>query len=204
MSTKVARGLVVFHATVWLLVLGFALYISLPQLMPTAARQLAPNVMLNTPFSLVDQNGGPVTEATFATKATAWFYGFTHCPDVCPTTLSEMTALLERLGPDADEINMVFVTVDPERDTPQVMKAYISVFDTRIVGLTGSVSELARIAKERMFTFEKVPLDGGDYTMNHTASIYLTRASGEFAGTLDIEESLDVKLQKLKRLLGND
>lgn len=203
MPTKVSRGLVVFHATMWLLVLGAAVYISLPQFLPPAPRQLAPNVMLNTPFSLVDQNGAPVTEANFASKPTAWFYGFTHCPDVCPTTLSEMTALLERLGPDANKINMVFVTVDPERDTAEVMKGYVEAFDKRIVALTGELAQIEKMAKDRFFVFSKEPLEGGGYTMNHSASTYLTRANGEFVGTLDFEEGLDVKLEKVRRLISS-
>jgi protein SCO1/2 len=176
----------------------------LPRFLPAAPpEQLAPGVMLNSPFSLVDKNGKAVTEADFAGKPTAWFYGFTHCPDVCPTTLSEMTALLNDLGPDADKVNMVFVTVDPERDTPEIMKGYIDAFDSRIVGLTGDLAQIEKMAKERFFVFGKVPLEGGGYTMNHSASTYLTRANGEFAGTLDFEEGLDVKLEKLKRLISS-
>ncbi|MEQ9637834.1 MAG: SCO family protein [Devosia marina] len=154
-----------------------------------------------TPFTLIDQDGNEVTEADFLGKPSAWFYGFTHCPDVCPTTLSEMSALLEALGPDADRLQAVFVSVDPERDDVATMKDYVEYFDDRIVGLTGSLEDVSAMAKARYIFFEKVPLDGGDYTMEHSASVHLADAGGSFFGTLDGEEPFDTRLQKLRRLI---
>ena len=203
MATNAARTMGRAHAVLWLLLLGAVAYILVHEYLPLRSQPLVPGVALNTPFSLSDQNGAPITEAAFATKPTAWFYGFTHCPDVCPTTLGELAALLQRLGPDAEKINVVFVSVDPERDTPEIMKGYIEAFDNRIVGLTGNLAQVEKMAKDRFVVFSKQPLEGGGYTMNHSASTYLTRANGEFAGTLDFEEGLDVKLAKLKRLISS-
>jgi protein SCO1/2 len=155
------------------------------------------------PFQLVDHNGAEVTQATYLGKPSAWFYGFTHCPDVCPTALAEMSAILEALGPDADKLNVVFVSVDPERDTPEIMKDYVDYFDTRIVGLTGDLAEVTKMAQDRKIFFEKMPLEGGEYLMEHQASIQLVDARGSFFGTLVDEESFDIRLAKVRRLVGD-
>lgn len=156
-----------------------------------------------TPFQLVDQNGGAVTEANYLGKPSAWFYGFTNCPDVCPTALAEMTAILEALGPDADKLNVVFVSVDPERDTPAIMKDYVAYFDPRIVGLTGDLDEITAMAKARHIFFAKAPLEGGDYLMDHQASIQLVTGDGQFFGTLASEEGFETRLAKVRRLIGD-
>lgn len=154
------------------------------------------------PFSLVNQDGAPVTQADFLGTPSAWFYGFTHCPDVCPTALAEMSAILEALGPDADKLQVVFVSVDPERDTPEIMKDYVEYFDPRIAGLTGDLAQVATMAKDRYIFFEKVPMEGGDYQMEHQASIQLVTADGRFFGALAAEEGFDVSLAKVRRLIG--
>ncbi len=156
---------------------------------------------MNGPFQLVNEDGKAVTEADFAGKPGAWFYGFTQCPDVCPTALAEMAALLTQLGPEADKLNAVFVTVDPERDTVEVMKSYVDFFSPKIAGLTGELGAIEAMTKSRFVSFAKLPDDQGGYAMQHPASIYLVDANGEFAGTLDDKESLDVKLGKLKKLI---
>lgn len=155
------------------------------------------------PFELVDQDGAAVTQAKYLGKPSAWFYGFTNCPDVCPTALAEMSAILEALGPNADKLQVVFVSVDPERDTPEIMKDYVEYFDPRIDGLTGSLDKISAMAKDRYIFFEKVPLQGGDYQMEHQASIQLVDAQGQFFGTLVSEESFDVRLAKVRRLIGS-
>lgn len=152
-------------------------------------------------FSLTDQNGATVTEASFLGRPAAYFYGFTHCPDVCPRALSEMSAILEALGPDAAKLQVVFVSIDPERDTPEVMKDYVDYFDARIVGLTGELDQVTAMAKDRYIFFEKVPTEGGDYTMEHQASIQLVDSRGQFFGTLAAEEGFDVRLAKVRRLI---
>lgn len=168
-----------------------------PRLVPANAGE----AVYAKPFSLVNQDGAPVTQADFLGKPSAWFYGFTHCPDVCPTALAEMSAILEALGPDADKLQVVFVSVDPERDTPEIMKNYVEYFDPRIAGLTGDLAQVATMAKDRYIFFEKVPMEGGDYQMEHQASIQLVDADGRFFGTLATEEGFDVRLAKVRRLV---
>lgn len=162
----------------------------------------APEAFYARPFSLIDQDGATVTEASFLGRPSAYFYGFTHCPDVCPTALSEMSAILETLGPDADKLQVVFVSIDPERDTPEIMKDYVDYFDQRIVGLTGGLDQVTAMAKDRYIFFEKVPMERGDYTMEHQASIQLVDAGGQFFGTLAAEEGFEVRLAKIRRLIG--
>lgn len=135
------------------------------------------------PFAMTDMNGIAVTEADFRGKPMAMFFGFRSCPDVCPTTMLDAHEWLESLGPDADKLKIVFVTVDPERDTPALLKDYLGAFDDRIVGLTPvSDAELASVAKEYAVQYQKVDLGNGDYTMNHTADTLLFDAAGKFAG----------------------
>jgi len=153
------------------------------------------------PFSLLNYDGQIVTEADFLGKPSAWFFGFTHCPDVCPTALADMTLLLKELGPDADKIRVVFVTVDPARDTPEVMKAYVEYFDKRIIGLSGDEASVARMARDRYIHFERVPGSDDNYDMEHTAGIQLVSADGRFAGTLDGHEDMKVRLAKIRRLM---
>ena len=153
------------------------------------------------PFTLVDTTGATVTEQDFLGKPTAFFFGFTHCPDVCPTTLYEMTTWLGDLGADADRLNVVFVSVDPDRDTPDTLADYMSAFDERMVGLTGSQEQVDAIAKAFRVYVRKVDQDDG-YTLDHTATVYLMDATGRFVGTIAYGESDEMALGKLKRLIG--
>lgn len=208
MATKPPLTLRIFQIGLWVLVVIAVGYLVMPRLLPQPdvvagpVTQLGPGAAMNGPFQLVNEDGLAVTEAAFAGKPSAWFYGFTNCPDVCPTALAEMAALLEKLGSDAGNLNAVFVTVDPERDTAEVLKPYVDYFDPRIVGLTGELANVEAMAKSRFVSFEKIPGEGGDYAMEHPAGIFLVDADGTFKGTLDPEESLDVKLGKLKKLIG--
>jgi protein SCO1/2 len=152
-------------------------------------------------FSLTDQHGAVVTEAALQGHPTALFFGYTFCPDVCPTTLFEMTGWLDQLGPDADKLKVYFVTVDPERDTQEVLASYLSAFDPRITGLTGSPQAVEQMIKAYRIYARKVPLDGGGYIMDHTASVYLLNADAAFTGTIDYQEAPDTALAKLKRLV---
>jgi protein SCO1 len=161
---------------------------------------MAPGAPLGGAFSLVDNKGGPVTEALFRDKPSAVFFGFTHCPDVCPTTLMEAGEWIDALGPEADKLRVVFVTVDPERDTPAAMDDYLSAFSQKIVGVTGEPEKVHAMVKDHKIVSRKVPLEGGDYTMDHTASILLLDGSGDFAGTIAYGESADAAIAKLKRL----
>jgi protein SCO1/2 len=152
-------------------------------------------------FRLTDHRGRTLTDRDFRGQPIAIFFGFTACPDVCPTTLADMTAFMEELGPDADRLHWLFVTVDPERDTPEQLANYLTLFDPRIVGLTGKPAEIADAAKAWRVSYRRVPLDGGGYTMDHSASVFLMDARGRFAGTIDYKESAEVALEKLRMLL---
>jgi len=157
---------------------------------------------LGPDFRLVDHNGKERTLADFRGKVVALFFGYTHCPDVCPTTLLDMSNRLEELKADGDKLRMIFVTVDPGRDTQAYLAEYMKSFDKRIVGLTGTPAQVAAIAKGYRIIYEKVPGTGGDYTMNHTATVYLFDANGNFAATLAYQESEQNQRTKLKRLVG--
>jgi protein SCO1/2 len=160
------------------------------------------SLAIGGPFSLTDHRGLAVTERDFRGRPMAVFFGFTYCPDVCPTTLTEMTGFIEALGPDADRIQWVFVSVDAERDTPQAMAAYLEAFDRRIIGLTGTEEQIASAARGFRVFYRRVPLEGGGYTMDHSASTFLLDAEGRFAGTVDYKESERVALEKLRMLVG--
>lgn len=152
------------------------------------------------PFTLVDQNGAEITEAAFRGHPSAIFFGFTHCPEICPTTLFELDGWLKEIGDEGKDIRAYFVTVDPERDTADVLKNYVSNVSQRIVGVTGEPDKVHEMAKAYGIYFKKVETEGGDYTMDHTASVLLLNAKGEFAGTIAYGESPQAAVAKLKRL----
>jgi protein SCO1 len=139
------------------------------------------------PFSLTAQDGRTVRDTDVAGSPFLVFFGFTHCPDVCPTTLYETSEMFRALGPDAGKARALFITVDPERDTPEVMRSYLSSFDDRIVGLTGSPQAVKSMTKAYKVYAKRVPLKDGDYTMDHTALVYLMDKSGRFAGAFNLK-----------------
>lgn len=152
------------------------------------------------PFVLVDQKGAAITEAAFRGHPTAVFFGFTHCPEVCPTTLVELDGWLKQLGDEGKDIRAYFVSVDPERDTPEMLNTYVSNVSDRIIGITGEPAKIEAMAKSFGIYFKKVPTEGGDYTMDHTASVLLLDGKGAFFGTIAYEENPEAALAKLKRL----
>lgn len=152
------------------------------------------------PFTLVDQNGAEITEAAFRGHPTLVFFGFTHCPEVCPTTLFEMDGWLKALGDEGKDLRAYFVSVDPERDTPELMKTYVSNVSDRIVGISGPPEKIWAMAKAFNIYWKKVDTEGGDYTMDHTASVLLLNSSGGFEGTIAYGEDADTAVAKLKRL----
>jgi protein SCO1 len=151
-------------------------------------------------FTLTDHRGATVKPSDWIGRPAMIFFGFTWCPDVCPTTLGDITLWLEELGPDADRLNTVLISVDPERDTPEVLADYLSNFDPRITGLTGPLGEIERAASGFRATFEKIP-QGDRYTMNHTAGVLLFRADGRFGGIVDYHEDRRLAVPKIRRLL---
>jgi len=153
------------------------------------------------PFQLVDQNGRAVSDRDFKGKPFLVFFGFTHCPDICPTTLFEMSEILKRLGPDADRTAALFISVDPERDTPEKMKEYISSFHPRVFGLTGTPEEITAVEKAYRVYAKKVPLQGGDYTMDHTAVVYLMGKDGRFVAPFNLNKTVEEAANDLRRRL---
>ena len=153
-------------------------------------------------FNLTDNNGKPITQEAFIGHPSAVFFGFTHCPEVCPTTLYELAGWLEELGEEGKSIRAFFISVDPERDTPQIMNDYVTNFSDRITGITGNPKEVFKLAKSWHVFWKKVPSpdDDGDYSIDHTASIFLTDAKGNFKGTIAYGEAGETAIEKLRRL----
>ena len=152
------------------------------------------------PFVLVDQDGAEITEAAFRGAPSALFFGFTHCPEICPTTLFELDGWLATLGDEGKDIRAWFVTVDPARDTPEIMKSYVGNVSDRITGITGDPAKVEAMARSYSIYFKRVELEGGDYTMDHTASVLLLDRTGDFAGTIAYGENPETAIAKLKRL----
>jgi protein SCO1 len=160
-----------------------------------------PTAAIGGPFRLVDQNGAPFSDQDLKGKPFLVFFGFTHCPDVCPTSLFEISEIMRRLGSDADRTGALFVTVDPERDTPAGMKDYLASFDPHIRGLSGDTAALAAVAKAYRVYYKKVPLDGGDYTMDHTAIVYLMDKDGRFISPFNMKRTVDAAAADLRKYL---
>jgi protein SCO1 len=153
------------------------------------------------PFQLTDQAGQAVTEKNLQGKPTLIFFGFTHCPDVCPTSLFEISEVLRAMGKDADRINAYFISVDPERDTASAMKDYLSSFDPHLKGLTGDTDAVAKVVSGFRVYAKKVPLKDGDYTMDHTALIYLMDRDGKFVAPFNLKRTPEEAAKDLKRYL---
>jgi protein SCO1/2 len=152
-------------------------------------------------FELTDHMGKPFSSAQLAGSPYAIFFGFTHCPDVCPTTLLAMSNSLAALGPEADALRVIFVSVDPERDTAAHIREYLSSFDARIVGLTGSAEQIAATAKAWNAFYHKLPETDGSYTISHSAYVYLMDRDNRLRGTLGFNESEADQIGKLRALL---
>ena len=153
------------------------------------------------PFQLTDQSGAAVTEKDLQGRPTLIFFGFTHCPDVCPTSLFEMSEVLRAMGKDADRVNAYFITVDPERDNAATMKDYLSSFDPHLKGLTGDPAAVAKVTSEYRVYSKKVPLKDGDYTMDHTALVYLMDRDGKFVAPFNLKRSPEEAATDLKHYL---
>lgn len=153
-----------------------------------------------TAFRLTDQNGAEVTEAALRSRPTALFFGFTHCPDVCPTTLYELSGYQKALKGEGKDLGIVFVTVDPERDTPDILKTYVGALSPDITAVTGTPDDVAAMLKGYGAYARKVP-QGDDYTMDHTASVILLDRAGRFVGTIAYGENPETAKGKLERLV---
>jgi protein SCO1 len=198
MTTRASRILLIVSAFVAGLVLCFGVIILVAQRNsgPVASMTAA----IGGPFQLVDQNGRGVSAQDLKGRPFLVFFGFTHCPDVCPTTLFEVSEVLRALGPDADKVNALFVSVDPERDTPDKLKEYLSSFDPHLTGLTGSPEAIAAMTKSYRAYVKKVP-QGDGYTMDHTAIVYLMDKDGRFVAPFSLKRKPAEAAADLKKYL---
>jgi protein SCO1 len=198
LSPTVRRGLIAFVAALIVIVGAFAYEQFYAE--PGDTEQAA--VAVGGPFSLTDQNGAVKHDSDFHGKLMLIYFGYTYCPDVCPTTLNTMSQALARLGPQAAGIVPIFITIDPARDTPAQMKLYASNFDPRFVALTGPPEEIDAVAREYRVYYKKAEGEaGGAYTVDHSSVIYLMGRDGRYIGHFDPGISADSMADKLKKFL---
>ena len=152
------------------------------------------------PFTLTASSGKPFSSAELNGKPAAVFFGFTHCPDVCPTTIARLTKLRRELGKGDDALSIVFISVDPERDTPAEVDNYMKLYDSPLIGLTGTPAQIEQVKKQFGIYSRKVEQPGGSYSVDHTATVILLDRNGQFSATLSPEEGNQVALDKLKRI----
>lgn len=194
-----------FRIVLWVAVVALAGILVWLTMEVTRSKQNLAEGAFGVPFQLVAQNGQPITEKAFQEKPTALFFGFTHCPEVCPTTLFELNGWMHKVDPDGTKLNGFFVSVDPERDSPELLGQYISNVTDRVKGISGPPEKVTEMIKGFKVYAKKVPVDEknptGDYTMDHTASVFLLDNGGRFAGTIAYGENPDVAVKKLENLI---
>jgi protein SCO1 len=197
LSAKTRRLAIPFAAfLVGLIALGAAAVLTLS---PASQSSGAPGV--GGPFTLLDQNGKAVTDQSFVGKPHLVFFGFTHCPDICPTKLFEISEVLRASGERGRDLHALFITVDPERDTPDVLRSYLGSFDERIVGLTGDPEKIQATVRAYRAFARKVPTKDGDYTMEHTALVYLMDGKNRFVGSFNLNRPPAEAAQELVKQL---
>ena len=197
MDRTAARPLVIVAAFAGSLMLGLLVMLWAVG----GTRSIATPVAIGGAFQLTDQTGQAVTEKELQGRPTLIFFGFTHCPDVCPTSLFEMSEILRAMGADADRVNAYFISVDPERDTAEAMKDYLSSFDPHLKGLTGAPQDVAKVLAEYRVYSKKVPLKDGDYTMDHTALVYLMDRDGRFVSPFNLKRTPEEAAADLRHYL---
>jgi protein SCO1 len=176
------------------LVFGAIVYIGGRSILPIGPAIAA----VGGPFQLEDQNGKPVSDQDMKGHPFLVFFGFTHCPDICPTSLFELSEVMKALGKDADRTGALFITVDPERDTPATLKDYLSNFDPHVRGLTGDPAAVDAALKAYRVYAKKVPLKDGEYTMDHTAVVYLMDKDGRFVAPFNLSRSPGAAAEQLR------
>jgi protein SCO1/2 len=169
---------------------------------PKGAARTALASAIGGPFQLVDQNGKTVTDADLRGKWSLVYFGYTHCPDACPTALNDISIALAELGSKRDAVRPVFITVDPERDTAEALKAFVTSFDAPILALTGSPEQVAKAAKAYRVYYAKHPEAGGDYSMDHSSVIYVMDPEGRFTASFTHENTPEQIAERLKKLVG--
>ena len=155
---------------------------------------------LGAPFVLTDSQGRKFDSRSLEGKPHVLFFGFTHCPDVCPNTLARLAKLRKQLGKGDNAFQILFVSVDPERDTPAELANYVKLFNTPVTALTGSPQQIADVTRSYGVYARKAPTDGGDYTIDHSAQVLLFDADGAFRGTIAFDETDEPALQKLRNI----
>ena len=168
---------------------------------PQGAAGTALASAIGGPFRLTDQNGKPVSDADLRGKWQLLFFGYTHCPDACPTALNEIALALDQLGAKREAVEVVFITVDPERDTPEVLKSYVASFDVPIIALTGAPDAVAQAAKVYRVYYVKHPRSDGEYDMDHSAVIYLMNPEGRFTASFTPDSTAEAIAARLQKLL---
>ena len=198
MTTRSAHLLIILGAFLAGLLLFFSIVFIVTGKSPAP---VALQSSVGGPFSLIDQNGKPVTDADMKGRPSLVFFGFTHCPDVCPTALFDISEILRELGGDGDRMRAMFVTVDPERDTPGKLKDYLSSFDPRLIAATGDEAAIKAIEKAYRVYAKRVPLDSGGYTMDHTAIVYLMDKQGRFVAPFNMKRRPAEAAAELRRYM---
>jgi len=197
MTARTSHILLVFSAFLAGLVLFLGVVLFVTRYEGTSGGPSA----IGGPFKLIDQDGKPITDQDFKGRPLLVFFGYTHCPDICPTTLFEMSEVLRALGKDADRVSALFITVDPERDTAAAMKDYLSSFDPHLRGATGDRAEIDAAEKAYRVYTKKVPLKDGDYSMDHTALVYLMDKQGRFVAPFKLDRKPEEAAADLRRYL---
>jgi protein SCO1 len=182
------------------LLLGCATLIGAAYLTLATPRISSGVATVGGPFSLIGPDDGVITDQDLRGEPFLVFFGFTHCPDVCPTTLFQMSEVLRKMGADK-KVGALYISVDPERDTPSVLKEYLSSFDPRIIGLSGPRRSVEAAMRAYRVYAKRVPLEGGDYTMDHTALVYLMDKEGKFVNVFDLQQPVEQAAQQLSAFL---
>ena len=197
MNPRTTRLVLILSAFLAGLVLCFAVVLLVTGRGPAPLAN--PTAAIGGPFRLTDQNGKTITDQDLKGHPSLVFFGFTHCPEICPTALADISQIIDTLGPDGSKVNALFVTVDPERDTPAVLKDYLSSFNPRLIGVGGDADALAAVAKEYRVYYKKVPLKDGDYTMDHTAIVYLMDKNGQFVAPFSLKRRPEDAAAELRK-----
>jgi protein SCO1/2 len=193
MSSRARRlALPIVALTIGVVALATAVYLTI---LPRGGSA----VSVGGPFSLVAGDGRTVTDRDMRGAPYLVFFGFTHCPDICPTKLFQMSEVFRAMGANGDKVRALFITVDPERDTPELMKSYVSSFDGRIIGLTGDRAAIDKAVRDFRAYAKKVPTKDGDYTMEHTSLVYLMGKDGAFIGAFNLERPPEEAAKDLLR-----
>lgn len=190
---SVSRPLLIGVGAVFALVFGAFVYL-------TSGKPPASTEIIGGPFQLTAHTGQQVTEQDFLGRPFLVFFGYTHCPDICHTTLFEMSEILKSMGPDA-KVGALFVTVDPERDTPEALKDYLSNFDPRIIGVTGPRASIDPVLREYRIFSKRAPGKDEDYSVDHTTVVYLMDKNGRFVSPFNVARRPAEAARELGRYL---